>query len=82
MVLSEPHGGGYLDGPGHTIASPVSTVLSSCSQEGPLPLPAPFEHEPTTTLSLGAKFYYELRVKLLLCHRKKLPPFFRVPLFI
>lgn len=41
-----------------------------------------FEHEPTTMLNLGTKFYYELRVKLLLCHRKKLPPFFRVPLFI
>lgn len=35
-----------------------------------------------TTLSPSAEFYYELRVKLLLCHRKKLPPFFRVPLFI
>lgn len=68
--------------PHHRIPGAPSPLLAAGAGRGPPPAPAPFEHEPTATLSLGAKFYYELRVKLLLCHRKKLPPFFRVPLFI
>lgn len=42
----------------------------------------PPEQDPPAPRSLGPKFYYELRVELLLCHRKKLPPFFREPLFV